>query len=93
MFCFLYSHLIEDNESNQKSPILLTTFVLQIPNIVIVPPIEELQYYFGKLVISLLENHKRITAWGQRYTTSLKSGSIVTNFQGLFFAEETKIAN
>ncbi|XP_048268511.1 dynein axonemal heavy chain 8 [Bombus terrestris] len=63
------SHLIEDNESNQKSPILLTTFVLQIPNIVIVPPIEELQYYFGKLVISLLENHKRITAWGQRYTT------------------------
>lgn len=54
------------NEDKKKSPILLTTFVLQIPNIMIVPPIEELQFYFGKLVVTIVENHKKITAWGQR---------------------------
>lgn len=54
------------NDDKKKSPILLTTFVLQIPNIMIIPPIEELQFYFGKLVVTIVENHKKITAWGQR---------------------------
>lgn len=62
-----YSHLRKDSsDDKKKSPILLTTFILQIPNITIVPAIEELQFYFGKLVIAIVENHKKITAWGQR---------------------------
>ncbi|XP_043790719.1 dynein axonemal heavy chain 8 [Apis laboriosa] len=61
------SHLRNDlSDDKKKSPILLTTFILQIPNIMIVPPIEELQFYFGKLVVAIVENHKNITAWGQR---------------------------
>ncbi|OAD58895.1 Dynein heavy chain 8, axonemal [Eufriesea mexicana] len=64
------SHLTEDDESKKRTPILLTTFVLQIPNIVLSPPIEELQHYFGKLIISVVENHKVITAWGQRYSNA-----------------------
>ncbi|XP_034179159.2 dynein heavy chain 8, axonemal kl-3 [Osmia lignaria lignaria] len=65
-----------DNDTREKSPILLTTFVLQIPNIVIVPPIEELQHYFGKLVITVLENHTKIITWGQRYSTTDKTNSV-----------------
>ncbi|CAL7938026.1 unnamed protein product [Xylocopa violacea] len=62
-----YSHLPEDESEDKKmAPILLTTFVLQIPNIVIVPPIEELQYYFSKLLNNILKNHKKVIAWGQR---------------------------
>lgn len=64
---FNYSHLRNDlSDDKKKSPILLTTFILQIPNIMIIPPIEELQFYFGKLVVAIVENHKNITAWGQR---------------------------
>ncbi|XP_015430178.1 PREDICTED: dynein heavy chain 8, axonemal [Dufourea novaeangliae] len=53
---------------------MITTFVLQIPNIVIVPPIEDLQYYFGKLIISVLETHTHIITWGQRYTSMRMAG-------------------
>ncbi|KAK9298339.1 hypothetical protein QLX08_008257 [Tetragonisca angustula] len=74
------SHLIHDNDGLRIKPILLTTFVLQIPNIVIIPPIEELQYCFGKLVSSVLEIYKQVTAWGQRYY-NLKSENVVSNTQ------------
>ncbi|CAD1473088.1 unnamed protein product [Heterotrigona itama] len=73
-------HLIKDNDELRMKPILLTTFVLQIPNIVIVPPIEELQYCFGKLVTGVLEIYKQVTAWGQRYY-DLKSGNAVASTQ------------
>ncbi|XP_026672559.1 dynein heavy chain 8, axonemal-like [Ceratina calcarata] len=64
------SHTTEDDKNgNMFTPILLTTFVLQIPNILLQPPIEELQLYFGKLVTSILENHRQVTAWGQRDLT------------------------
>ncbi|XP_076677676.1 dynein heavy chain 8, axonemal kl-3 isoform X2 [Andrena cerasifolii] len=56
------------DEATRQTPILLTTFVLQIPNIAMVPSIEELQHSFGKLIIIVLENHKNIIVWGQRYT-------------------------
>ncbi|KOX80134.1 Dynein heavy chain 8, axonemal [Melipona quadrifasciata] len=74
------SYLIQDNDELRMKPILLTTFILQIPNIVIVPPIEELQYCFGKLVSSVLEIYKQVTAWGQRYH-NLKSENVVSNTQ------------
>nr|XP_031825788.1 dynein heavy chain 8, axonemal [Nomia melanderi] len=70
------SPLIMDSNSleQQQTPIMITTFVLQIPNIIISPPIEDLQHYFGKLIISVLETHKHIITWGQRYTDIRLSG-------------------
>ena len=76
--------MIKDNDQVRMKPILLTTFVLQIPNIVIVPPIEELQHCFGKLVSGVLEIYKHVTAWGQRYY-NLKSENIPANAQGSSF--------
>jgi len=46
---------------------MTTQFVLQIPNIIIIPSIEELQDYFGKVVTSIIETHKNVIVWGQRY--------------------------
>jgi dynein heavy chain len=46
---------------------MTTYFVLQIPNIVIIPSLEELQDYFGKVVTSIIETHKNVIVWGQRY--------------------------
>lgn len=69
----------------RETPILLTTFVLQIPNIVTAPPIEELQYYFGQLIVSILENHKHIIMWGQRYTPSKRLSAGGDKLQCLLF--------
>ncbi|XP_076759064.1 dynein heavy chain 8, axonemal kl-3 [Xylocopa sonorina] len=66
-FELLRKHVTVPRFIQKMAPILLTTFVLQIPNIAIVPPIEELQYYFGKLLNSILENHKKVIAWGHRH--------------------------
>lgn len=44
-----------------------TDFVLQIPNIVISPNIDELQNHFNIAINSLFEAHKSITIWGQQY--------------------------
>lgn len=65
----------------------MTKFVLQIPNIVLSPPIEELQHYFGKLVLSVVENHKVITAWGQRYSNIVNNEPVVIT-QGLLLVSE-----
>ncbi|CAK9824517.1 Dynein axonemal heavy chain 8 [Anthophora retusa] len=74
------SHLTRDNNGSRKgSPILIAAFVLQIPNIVTVPPLEELQHYFGKLVISIVANHKEIVAWGQNYFTTASSNNEENN--------------
>ncbi|XP_076295220.1 dynein heavy chain 8, axonemal kl-3 [Lasioglossum baleicum] len=54
--------------NQQVTPTMITTFVLQIPNIIIVPPIEDLQHYFGKLIISILETHKHIFMWGLQFS-------------------------
>lgn len=48
---------------------MVTHFVLQIPNIVIIPSIEDLQNYFGKVITSIIEMHKNVVMWGQRYLT------------------------
>lgn len=46
---------------------MFTQFVLQIPNIVTVPSIEELQNNFEQVIISVIDTHKSIILWGQRY--------------------------
>ncbi|XP_076166225.1 dynein heavy chain 8, axonemal kl-3 [Ptiloglossa arizonensis] len=63
--------VIQDNNiTSGKTPIMLTTFVLQIPNIVVLPSLEELQHSFGKLIISILETHKHVIMWGQRHSSN-----------------------
>lgn len=47
--------------------LMFTDFVLQIPNIIIQPTIEELQSHFGQVITNLIETHKGIVMWGQRY--------------------------
>lgn len=51
---------------------MFTQFVLQIPNIVTVPSIEELQYNFEQVIISVIDTHKSIILWGQRYLPDKK---------------------
>ncbi|XP_023289113.1 dynein heavy chain 8, axonemal, partial [Orussus abietinus] len=62
-------------------PALLSTYlVLQIPNIIIIPPIEELQLHFAKVITNIIETHKAITMWGQRYSsTPKKKGTLISN--------------
>ena len=61
-----YSVLLRENVVEGESPLLLTYFILQIPNIVISPNIDELQNYFAKVITTLIETHKGIIMWGQR---------------------------
>lgn len=63
--------LVEDVAiDEQEIPIMMTYFVLQIPNIVIIPSIEELQNHFGKVITNIIETHKKVFMWGQRYSTN-----------------------
>lgn len=66
--------LVEDLErEEQETPIMMTYFILQIPNIIIIPSIEELQNYFGKVITSIVETHKKVFMWGQRYSTNMQA--------------------
>ncbi|CAL1673550.1 unnamed protein product [Lasius platythorax] len=68
------SVLVEDLErEEQETPIMMTYFILQIPNIIIIPSIEELQNYFGKVITSIVETHKKVFMWGQRYSTNMQA--------------------
>ncbi|OXU30794.1 hypothetical protein TSAR_013179 [Trichomalopsis sarcophagae] len=53
--------------TSQENLLMQTDFVLQIPNIVISPNIDELQSHFNVAMNSLFEAHKSITIWGQQY--------------------------
>lgn len=64
--------MVKDIAVDQEIPIMMTYFVLQIPNIVIVPSIEELQNHFGKVVTNIIETHKKVFMWGQQYSTQAK---------------------
>lgn len=66
--CSIYCSAEDIPEEEQEIPIMVTNFVLQIPNIVIIPSIEELQHYFGKVITNVLETHKKVISWGQRYS-------------------------
>jgi len=52
---------------------MITYFVLQIPNIIIIPSIEELQNDFGKVITNIIETHKNVSAWGQQYSTNARA--------------------
>lgn len=62
--------LVEDIAVEQEIPIMMTYFVLQIPNIVIIPSIEDLQNHFGKVITNIIETHKKVFMWGQRYSSN-----------------------
>ncbi|KAG5338491.1 DYH8 protein, partial [Acromyrmex heyeri] len=66
----IMSVLVKDIAIEQEIPIMMTYFVLQIPNIIIIPSIEELQNNFGKVITNIIETHKKVYAWGQRYSTN-----------------------
>lgn len=74
-----YSSLLEDIAIEELEPILVTNFILQIPNIVIIPSIEELQHYFGKVITNIIETHKKVIMWGQRYFTTNKKTKPLSN--------------
>ncbi|KAI4493643.1 hypothetical protein M0804_001819 [Polistes exclamans] len=61
------SSLLSNNYKSNDAALMLTQFVLQIPNIVTVPSIEELQNNFEQVIISVMDMHKSIIQWGQRY--------------------------
>ncbi|XP_011871302.1 PREDICTED: dynein heavy chain 8, axonemal [Vollenhovia emeryi] len=69
----IMSVLVEDVALEQEIPIMMTYFVLQIPNIVIVPSIEELQNHFGKVITNIIETHKKVFMWGQRNSTNTRA--------------------
>lgn len=60
--------LLRENLEGGEAPLMETHFVLQIPNIVIVPGIDELQLHFSKVITNLIGIHKSIVMWGQRYS-------------------------
>ncbi|KAG5316447.1 DYH8 protein, partial [Acromyrmex insinuator] len=68
----IMSVLVKDIAIEQEIPIMMTYFVLQIPNIVIIPSIEELQNNFGKIITNIIETHKKVYTWGQRYSTNAR---------------------
>ncbi|XP_036143732.1 dynein heavy chain 8, axonemal [Monomorium pharaonis] len=82
------SVLVEDIAIDQEIPIMMTYFVLQIPNIIISPSIEELQSHFSKVITNIIETHKKVFMWGQRYSTNAKAKPLEnlpnTYFQSVF---------
>jgi dynein heavy chain len=64
--------LFKDIEIEQEIPIMETYFVLQIPNIIIIPTIEELQNYFSKVITNIIATSKNVITWGQRYPTNMQ---------------------
>lgn len=64
---FIWNYSVVTKEKSKLNALMFTDFVLQIPNIVIQPTIEELQSHFGQVITNLIETHKGIIMWGQRY--------------------------
>lgn len=65
--------MVKDIAIEHEIPIMMTYFILQIPNIIIIPSIEELQHYFGKIITNIIETHKKVLMWGQQYSTNLQA--------------------
>lgn len=76
LYGLCFSVLVEDLEIEQEIPIMMTYFVLQIPNIIIIPSIEELQNYFGKVITNIIETHKKVFMWGQRYSKNMQTKAL-----------------
>lgn len=74
MYLCAFSAILHENIDGSESPILLTQFVLQIPNIVTSPSIEELQSHFNKMIMNILHIHKSVIMWGQRHFPTSNDG-------------------
>ncbi|KAF7401630.1 hypothetical protein HZH68_007450 [Vespula germanica] len=74
------------NKLNDNA-LMFTQFVLQIPNIVTMPSIEELQNNFEQVIISIIDTHKSIILWGQRYNLPNKKNfneNAIKNFKNYY---------
>lgn len=58
--------VVTEEESSLIRPLMFTNMILHIPNISISPSLDEIQYYFGKVISNILDVNKKITQWGQR---------------------------
>ncbi|XP_018374249.1 PREDICTED: dynein heavy chain 8, axonemal [Trachymyrmex cornetzi] len=81
----IMSVLVKDVAIEQEIPIIMTYFVLQIPNIIIIPSIEELQNHFGKVITNIIETHKKVSAWGQRYSTNARVTLLDKDLRNTYF--------
>ncbi|KAK0165144.1 hypothetical protein PV328_003692, partial [Microctonus aethiopoides] len=62
------SILLGESIKGGEAPLLLTQFVLQIPTIVMLPSIEEVNSHVKTVIKNLMGVHKGIVMWGQKYT-------------------------
>ncbi|XP_058810344.1 dynein axonemal heavy chain 8 [Phymastichus coffea] len=81
------SNIVFRKNSTGKDEKLLmeTDFILMIPNIVIVPSIDELQQHFNNVMSSLFNVHQSVTMWGQLFAnknmiSDTDAGSSLTNY-------------
>lgn len=84
--------LVKDIDIEEEIPIMMTYFVLQIPNIIIIPSIEELQNNFSKVITNIIETHKKIFMWGQRYSTDTRAKPL-GNRKLKYYKKKFKIDN
>ncbi|XP_051153326.1 dynein axonemal heavy chain 8 isoform X1 [Leptopilina boulardi] len=59
---FVSENIVEGAEP----PLFLTQFILEIPQIIMLPSIEELQQFFSNVIINIVGINKEIIMWGQR---------------------------
>lgn len=60
--------MLSDGIKNEGNPLLLTQFILQIPTILVIPSVEELNSHVQLVVKNLIQVHDCIIMWGQRYS-------------------------
>ncbi|XP_034939850.1 dynein heavy chain 8, axonemal [Chelonus insularis] len=63
---------LDDSTKGRQTPLLLTHFILQIPNIILSPSIEELNNHVKTVVKNLIQIHDGIIMWGQRHSQRKK---------------------
>lgn len=57
-------HEHDKSDPNYMYPILVGDMVLHIPNIVVAPPLEEMQAYFSKITKSVFSTVRSVPQWG-----------------------------
>ncbi|XP_044594901.1 dynein axonemal heavy chain 8 [Cotesia glomerata] len=67
------SSMLSDGFKNEGNPLLLTQFILQIPTILEIPSVEELNNHVQLVVKNLIQVHDCIIMWGQRYSRVKRS--------------------
>lgn len=86
--------VVTEEESNLIKPLMYTFMILQIPNISIAPSLDEIQFYFGKIISNILEVHKGITQWGQRSDKVVAvAEEAIYSDEGIFILKIGNISN